>query len=152
VGVGPIMPRVRIEVEGFRCARCGHEWVPRRRTEDPRVCPRCKSPYWDRERSIAGFRAEVLVRGAKGWSPRPETLRALETQISALTRVGKAGRRPEVRWAGNRLRITFDLRASSEGNAASAARRLVDRRMRTLGLLRPGSATEVRVRRHAGHH
>jgi len=27
------------------CKRCGHEWVPRQ--VDVRICPKCKSPYWD---------------------------------------------------------------------------------------------------------
>lgn len=30
-----------------RC-RCGHEWLPREKGDRPRVCPKCKSPYWDR--------------------------------------------------------------------------------------------------------
>ncbi len=30
------------------CKRCGHHWYPRT-AKDPRVCPKCKSPYWDRE-------------------------------------------------------------------------------------------------------
>lgn len=34
-----------------RCQRCGHDWHPR--TNDaPTVCPRCKSPYWNRARKI----------------------------------------------------------------------------------------------------
>ena len=28
--------------------RCSHEWLPRNRSERPRVCPRCKSPNWDK--------------------------------------------------------------------------------------------------------
>lgn len=32
---------------GCRC-RCGHEWLPRERGEEPRVCPKCKSANWDR--------------------------------------------------------------------------------------------------------
>ena len=32
---------------GCRC-RCGHEWLPREKGEEPRVCPKCKSPNWDR--------------------------------------------------------------------------------------------------------
>ena len=36
------MGKVRIEVWGFRCERCRHEWVPRNEQE-PRVCPKCKS-------------------------------------------------------------------------------------------------------------
>jgi predicted Zn-ribbon and HTH transcriptional regulator len=34
-------------LRGCRC-RCGHEWLPRNPEEKPRVCPRCKSPNWDR--------------------------------------------------------------------------------------------------------
>ena len=34
------------------CLRCGHNWRPRK--DDPPVqCPRCRSPYWDRERQDA---------------------------------------------------------------------------------------------------
>ncbi len=36
-----------ITLQGYRC-RCGHEWAPRNRAERPRVCPKCKSPNWDR--------------------------------------------------------------------------------------------------------
>jgi DNA-directed RNA polymerase subunit RPC12/RpoP len=43
------MPKVEIKVMGYRCERCEHEWVPKAQTE-PRVCPRCKSPYWNRPR------------------------------------------------------------------------------------------------------
>lgn len=35
----------------YRCERCGHEWVPRDATvAEPRVCPKCKSPYWNMKR------------------------------------------------------------------------------------------------------
>ena len=34
---------------GCRC-RCGHEWLPRNPADKPRVCPRCKSPNWDRQK------------------------------------------------------------------------------------------------------
>lgn len=30
-----------------KCKRCGYEWKERK--ELPRLCARCKSPYWDRE-------------------------------------------------------------------------------------------------------
>ena len=39
-----------IEVWGYRCHRCGHTWVPRAKREKPKVCPKCKNPYWDRPR------------------------------------------------------------------------------------------------------
>jgi len=28
------------------CEKCGHKWIPRNE-ERPRVCPRCKSAWWD---------------------------------------------------------------------------------------------------------
>ena len=35
-------------VTAYRC-RCTYEWVPRVFTDErPRVCPRCKSPNWDK--------------------------------------------------------------------------------------------------------
>lgn len=44
------MPRVPITIMGFRCERCEHEWIPRDNQQEPAVCPKCKSPYWDRPR------------------------------------------------------------------------------------------------------
>lgn len=32
----------------LRCKRCDHRWVPRKK--EIRICPKCKSPYWDRGR------------------------------------------------------------------------------------------------------
>ena len=46
------MPLEQITVFGYRCTRCDHTWVPRGGTA-PRVCPKCKSPYWDRPRANA---------------------------------------------------------------------------------------------------
>jgi predicted Zn-ribbon and HTH transcriptional regulator len=39
-GIGMVM------LLGCRC-RCGHEWLPRG-DEKPTVCPKCKSPRWDK--------------------------------------------------------------------------------------------------------
>src|SRR5262249_4828964 len=39
----------KITLTGWRCERCGHTWVPKSETTgEPRVCPKCKSPYWNR--------------------------------------------------------------------------------------------------------
>jgi predicted Zn-ribbon and HTH transcriptional regulator len=43
------LARVPITVMGWRCERCGHEWIPREEAE-PQVCPKCKNPYWNRPR------------------------------------------------------------------------------------------------------
>lgn len=37
-------------IRGHKCYRCGHAWRPYNFEETPRVCPKCKSPYWDRPR------------------------------------------------------------------------------------------------------
>ena len=35
------------------CERCRHEWAPRIYTsEEPKVCPFCKSPYWHSKRKL----------------------------------------------------------------------------------------------------
>jgi len=36
--------------EGYRleCSRCGYRWYPRKR--EVRICPKCKSAYWDKPR------------------------------------------------------------------------------------------------------
>ena len=33
----------------YVCLRCGGQWRPRS-VEGPKTCPKCNSPYWDRER------------------------------------------------------------------------------------------------------
>lgn len=48
------MARVPITIMGYRCERCSHEWIPRGDGEQlPSVCPKCKSPYWNRPRKAA---------------------------------------------------------------------------------------------------
>lgn len=36
----------------LKCKRCSHEWAARhgRKREDVKICPKCKSPYWDKEK------------------------------------------------------------------------------------------------------
>ena len=38
---------IKIEVKGYKCERCGHEWIPRKK-EYPVLCPNCESAYWDK--------------------------------------------------------------------------------------------------------
>ncbi|HEV2192770.1 MAG TPA: hypothetical protein VGR54_04020 [Nitrosopumilaceae archaeon] len=40
---------VKVKLDGYLCQRCYHAWYPRD-NEEPRVCPKCKSPYWNRSR------------------------------------------------------------------------------------------------------
>src|SRR4051812_42909495 len=48
------MTRVPIVEAGFRCERCFHQWAPRDENQEPRTCPGCKSPYWNRPRKDLG--------------------------------------------------------------------------------------------------
>jgi predicted Zn-ribbon and HTH transcriptional regulator len=36
----------KVKLQGYRCERCGHEWLPRDKAQAPGHCPKCKSPYW----------------------------------------------------------------------------------------------------------
>jgi ribosomal protein L37AE/L43A len=36
-----------VQVTAYVCSRCEHQWVPRS-AQKPVICPKCKSPYWDR--------------------------------------------------------------------------------------------------------
>ena len=49
-----------ITLKGFICERCNHKWVPRE-DEMPKVCPKCKSPYWDKPRKLERHRSELRV-------------------------------------------------------------------------------------------
>lgn len=42
------MPRVQIWA--FQCSRCEHVWTPIVLDPAPSVCPKCKTPYWNRSR------------------------------------------------------------------------------------------------------
>jgi len=39
---------MKIKLNQLVCKQCGHKWIPR--ASDIRMCPKCKSVYWDRER------------------------------------------------------------------------------------------------------
>jgi predicted Zn-ribbon and HTH transcriptional regulator len=44
---------MELELPPLNCKRCGHEWYPAR-PKLPKVCPKCKSPYWNKERKNKG--------------------------------------------------------------------------------------------------
>lgn len=37
-----------VTIIGNKCFRCNHAWIPRKRDDKSAVCPKCKSPYWDK--------------------------------------------------------------------------------------------------------
>ena len=38
-----------VKITQLECNRCHHKWYPRHLSM-PKVCPKCKSPYWNKER------------------------------------------------------------------------------------------------------
>ena len=52
----------KVKLDGYRCDRCEHEWLPRDKSQDPKVCPTCKSPYWNTPRR-APAKAAKRARG-----------------------------------------------------------------------------------------
>ncbi len=57
---------------GYHCGRCDHEWIPRDPNIEPKVCPKCKSPYWNKpkldKQTYADFREvvrEVITKAGK---------------------------------------------------------------------------------------
>ncbi len=68
------MARVPITVMGYRCERCSHEWIPRGGTEEePRVCPKCRSPWWNKPRksmmTYDAFKAKIVSTLEKADNP-----------------------------------------------------------------------------------
>ena len=41
---------MEIKLKKLECKRCGHRWIPRK--EEIRICPKCKSQYFKRDRKI----------------------------------------------------------------------------------------------------
>jgi hypothetical protein len=41
------MNKKQFNLPVLQCKRCSHKWIPRN-PEKPRICPKCKSPYWDK--------------------------------------------------------------------------------------------------------
>ena len=78
--------RVILSVPGFRCERCTHEWVPFDIEVEPRVCPRCKSPYWNQPRRFMSRKAirEGLdqARGFDGGSPTKKDRKTIEELLT----------------------------------------------------------------------
>lgn len=48
-GVRSCVPKASLQVNAWKCGRCGHEWIPQI-VREPKRCPKCKSPYWNRPR------------------------------------------------------------------------------------------------------
>lgn len=52
LGVTSRMPDTQVTMSAYQCNRCDHVWVPKLYKSDsrPKVCPKCKSAYWESPR------------------------------------------------------------------------------------------------------
>ena len=44
----------------LKCLRCGHSWVPRK--TEVRMCPKCKSAWWDKPKVGVGLKLDIVDR------------------------------------------------------------------------------------------
>jgi predicted Zn-ribbon and HTH transcriptional regulator len=51
------MGEIPITLFQYSCERCGNVWIPRK-MDKPRVCPSCKSAYWDLPRRSSELTAK----------------------------------------------------------------------------------------------
>jgi predicted Zn-ribbon and HTH transcriptional regulator len=79
------MAKVPITVIGYRCERCGHEWVPRGEVDtEPRVCPKCKSPYWNRARKMSYEEFRDKIENVLKSADRPLTWTEVRTRAELV--------------------------------------------------------------------
>jgi hypothetical protein len=69
------------------CQRCGKNWWPRQSIK-PARCPRCKSPYWDKQRRIKGVIAP-LKEGVSKEAIRRAVAQGLQKAFGIDERDGK---------------------------------------------------------------
>jgi hypothetical protein len=108
---GKAMARIPITVMGYRCERCSHEWVPNGEKE-PRVCPKCHSPYWNTPKKTASMltyeefrdkiRDTLKSKGPLTW-----------TEIRTAARLPQAF--PNNKWV-HRLEVDMKLRRNKDAH------------------------------------
>lgn len=91
------MARVPITVMGFRCDRCEHEWIPRDSENDPRVCPKCKSPNWNTPRKAASMMSYEDFRDKIEQTLKQEGKPLTWTEVRTIAKLPQAF--PNNQWA-----------------------------------------------------
>jgi len=41
------MKKIKVTITKIECLRCGHTWIARKEEKDIKICPKCKSPYFN---------------------------------------------------------------------------------------------------------
>lgn len=63
------------------CTRCGHTWLRRSLTSEPKTCPGCTSPYWNRERTKPATVKAVSEKKAGRVQPPVKVVNKLEEVV-----------------------------------------------------------------------
>ncbi|MBU2616970.1 MAG: hydrogenase maturation nickel metallochaperone HypA [Nanoarchaeota archaeon] len=58
------MAELQVKITKYKCDRCGHEWIPREKAT-PTICPKCKSPYWNKPRRKIKKKNVIPARNKK---------------------------------------------------------------------------------------
>ena len=104
-------------IEGYMCERCGYRWGSRtgtgtRTEKDPKVCPKCKTLYWNRPRTIK----IAQERQATPWNLQhsPSSDRAKQDSTDTV-RGGRRKPRSNYYQAKSSSRPTNDLTDEMQG-------------------------------------
>lgn len=65
---------MQIQLPKVICKRCGYIWIPRK--EVIKMCPFCKSPYWDQERK------RKITKKALTYKERLEKLKRIKNLVN----------------------------------------------------------------------
>lgn len=118
-----------VKVPVYQCQRCGHEWMPRT-PNYPKICPKCKSVYWDRppnKPNAGGLEkwANLLLRslfptaGPIIAPPAPQSVQNVVVRFSILCGVelnAYSVESPMIDLNGKRIKITIYIAEEQEGD------------------------------------
>lgn len=71
--------RKRYVLLRFFCLRCGHRWAPR--TENVKICPKCKSASWDTTKDGALKPSGFKVHGKRAWWRMSDSYSEAQRQV-----------------------------------------------------------------------
>ncbi len=115
------LPDVNITKKGFKCERCGHEWIPMKEGKAPQLCPKCRSAYWNKPR------VRKKYSKSKGAVEEAERLYDEYRKLGRTSRkIGKAAQRKALTKKWNENKMTCNgiyTRYKTPGRYANGAKR-----------------------------
>ena len=90
------------------CQRCGKTWWPRQSTK-PARCPRCKSPYWDKQRRI-----KVAIGLLKEGVSKKAISRAVAEELQKAFGTGTSGAKEADRSLVKALAVLKEMKAAGK--------------------------------------